>query len=150
MKRGFNITKQIDITIRNKLIKEKRDINVYHHTNQSAHIISSNSSIKRGIKTVEENDYLHISVDRGRGHLKADCILDLPSFADFRFSLPGEVTLVHSGERTLLKIPPGPPLWELKMTIPKRSSAVDSLIEDHITIGDIDEWPDSSYEGWEI
>jgi hypothetical protein len=150
MIREFSITKQIDITIRNKLIKEKRDINVYHHTSQSAHIISCNSSITRGIKTVEENDYLHISVDRGRGHLNNDCILDLPSFVDFRFSLPGEITLVHDGERILIKIPPGPPIWELKMTIPKRSSAVDSLTEDQVTIGDIDEWPDSSYEGLEI
>ncbi len=150
MSREFSMTKQIDITVRNKLIKEKRDVNVYHHSNRSAHILSCNSTLTRRIKPVEADDYLHISVVSGPGHLKNDCVLDLPSFVDFRFSLPGEITLVHSGERTLLRIPPGPPIWELKMTIPKQLSSRDSINSDHITIGDDEEWLDSTDGGWEI
>jgi hypothetical protein len=140
----LNITKQVEITIRNKLAKDRRDVNVYHHSNRSSHIISYNSSITRTIKSLKENDYLHISVVSGPGHLKNCCILDLPSFVDFKFSLTGEeVILVHSGERLLLRIPPGPPVWQLKMIIPKHFSIVDSLNGDYVTIGDADQWPDS-------
>jgi hypothetical protein len=144
MSKEINTAKQVDITIRNRLTNDKRDVNVYHHFNRSSHIISYNSSITRGIKMLKENDYLHISVVSGPGHLKNYCILDLPSFVDFKFSLTGEeVTLVHSGERMLLRIPPGPPIWQLKMIIPKHSSIIDSLNGDYITIGDADQWPDS-------
>ncbi|UCH92623.1 MAG: hypothetical protein JSV88_20325 [Candidatus Aminicenantes bacterium] len=142
MAKEFNTVGQVDITIRNKLIKEKRDVNVYHHFNRSSHIVSYNSSVTRGIKPVKESDYLHISVVSGPGHLKNYCILDLPSFVDFKFSLTGaEITFIHSGKRMLLRIPPGPPVWQLKMFIPKYSAAIDSLNGDYITIKDADEWP---------
>lgn len=141
MARGFNRLKQVEITVRNKLLKEKRDINVYHHANKSAHIVSCNSAITRGIKPVEEDDYLHISAVSGPGILKDDCVLDLPAFVDFRFSLPGEVTLIHSGARTLVKIPPGPPLWELKITMPEWTDGK-TLNGDHVTVGDSEEWPE--------
>jgi hypothetical protein len=144
MTKEFNTAKQVDITIRNKLTNDRRDVNVYHHSNRSSHIISYNSSITRTIKSLKENDYLHISVVSGPGHLKNCCILDLPSFVDFKFSLTGEeVILVHSGERLLLRITPGPPIWQLKMIIPKHFSIVDSLNGDYVTIGDADQWPDS-------
>lgn len=144
MSNEFNTTKQVDITIRNKLIKEKRDVNVYHHCNRSSHIISCNSSIKRGIKTVDENDYLHISVASGPGHLKNHCVLDIPSFVDFKFSLNGEeITLVHAGERMLLRVPPGPPVWQLKMTIPSRLSDINLITGEQVIVKDADEWPGS-------
>jgi hypothetical protein len=142
MTRGFSRAKQVDITVRNKLIKEKRDINVYHHSDRSAHIVSCNSSITRSIKPVEADDYLHISVVTGPGILKDYCVLDLPSFVNFRFSLPGEMTLIHSGERILVRIPPGPPLWEVKMTLPKRLSTTGSIADDHVTVTDDEEWPE--------
>ncbi len=142
MSKGGRMTKQVDITVRNKLVTEKRDINVYHHSDRSAHIISCNSSITRGIKPVQEEDFLQISIVSGPGHLKNDCVLDLPSFMDFRFWAAKEVTLIHSGERTLLKIPPGPPIWEIKMTIPKRFYSMDSPNGNHVIIGDAGEWPD--------
>jgi hypothetical protein len=135
--------KMFNITVWNKLIKERRDINVYHHSRNSAHIISSNSSVTRGIMSKEADDFLHISVVSGPGYLKNYCILDVPSFLDFKFSLAGEVILFHMGERTLLKIPPGPPIWQLKMIIPKHSSFIDSLNGNYITIGDADQWPNS-------
>ncbi len=134
----------IDITVQNRLVKEKRDINVYHHANRSAHIISSNSSLTRGIKPAEADDYLHISVVSGPGHLRHYCVLDLPAFLDFRFSLIGEATLLHQGGRTLLRIPPGPPTWELKMTIPSQSPFIRPRTEDYITVADDDQWPAQS------
>jgi hypothetical protein len=144
MSKEFNATKQVDITIRNKLIKEKRDVNVYHHFNKSAHIVSCNSSLRRGIKTGDENDYLHISVASGPGHLKNHCVLDIPSFLDFKFSLNGEeITLVHAGKRMLLRVPPGPPVWQLKMTIPTQLFDIDLLSNEQVIVKDADEWPDS-------
>ena len=142
MTRGNCLVKQVDITVRNKLTKEKRDINVYHHFNRSAHIVSCNSTITRGIKPVQEDDYLHISVVSGPGIFKEHCVLDLPAFVNFKFSLSGEVILIHSGGRTLLRIPPGLPLWELKMTVPEGLSTTSSFSKDYVTVANDEEWPE--------
>ncbi|MCP5107906.1 MAG: hypothetical protein GY950_31245 [bacterium] len=109
---------QIDITVENKLEKEKRGLNVYHHSSRGAHLISYNSSVTLPLRSIEAEDYLHISVVRGPGDLRKNCLIDLPSWADFEFSSEGKVTLNHSGDRTLLKIPPGPATWQLKLTLP--------------------------------
>jgi hypothetical protein len=115
--------KDVEITIKNKLVKEKRDINVYHHAGGSAHIISYNSSVTLPLRTVSQEDYLHISVISGPGNLKYDCVIDLPSWADFELTSEGKVTVTHSGDRTLAKIPPGPASWMLKMSRPNPSSS---------------------------
>jgi hypothetical protein len=115
--------KDVEITIKNKLVMEKRDINVYHHAGGSAHIISYNSSVTLPLRTVSEEDYLHISVISGPGNLKYDCVIDLPSWADFELTSEGSVTVTHSGDRTLAKIPPGPAAWMLKMTRPDTSNS---------------------------
>ena len=146
MLKGSNITKEVDITIRNKLLKEKRDVNVYHHSDRSAHIISCNSSLTSGIKPGTENDYLHISVVSGPGHLKNDCVLDFPSFMDLRFSSAGDFDFVHSGERVLLRIPPGPPTWQIKMTFSTRLSSFGLLTREHVIISDGGEWAGDSSE----
>jgi hypothetical protein len=127
---------EVDITVENKLIKEKRDINVYHQSTRGAHIISRSSSITLPLRTVEEEDYLHISVIIGPGNLWKHCLLDLPSWADFEFSSEAKTTLTHSGDRILLKIPPGPPTWQLKMTMPNDLSPIGPLTGDHVTVGD--------------
>jgi len=125
------------ITVENKLIKEKRDINVYHHSTRSAHIISHNSSITLPLRTVGEDDYLHISIVSGPGNLWKDCLIGLPSWANFEFASEGKLTLTHSSDakRTLLKIPPGPPTWQLKMTRPNGYTKKDNKKE-NITVGD--------------
>lgn len=114
---------EIEITVENKLITEKRDLNVYHHSTRSAHIISHNSSIALPLGTNGEKDYLHISVVKGPGYLEKNCLINLPSWADFDFTSKESVTAIsitHShdpdGARTVLKIPPGPPAWELRIT----------------------------------
>ena len=128
------MAKEINITIENRLVMEKRDMNVYHHSTRSAHMISHNSSITLPFRSVLEDDYLHISIVSGPGPLEGECMVNLPSWMDFEFSPGGDVTVAHSGNRTLLKIPPGPPVWQLKMT-----RSLSSLINqpwDRITIGD--------------
>ncbi len=127
------MAKEINITIENKLVTEKRDMNVYHHSTRSAHMISHNSSVTLPLRAAVENDYLHISVVSGPGHLKNRSVVNLPSWVDFEFSSVGNVTLIHSGDRTVLRIPPGFPVWQLKMT---RSASLIDQPSDRVTIGD--------------
>lgn len=118
---------KIEITVENKLKTEKRDLNVYHHSTHSAHIISHNSGIILPLRTNEENDYLNISIVKGPGYLEMDCFINLPSWADFDFTCQECVTAIsithaqgQNNARTIIKIPPGPPAWLLKITRPGR------------------------------
>jgi hypothetical protein len=128
------MAKEINITIENKLVMEKRDMNVYHHATRSAHLISHDSSITLPLKSGIEDDYLHISIVSGPGRLEGNCVVNLPSWVDFELSSAGDATVAHLGERTLLKIPPGPAIWQLRMTR-SLSSIVDQPL-DRVTIGD--------------
>ena len=62
------MAKRIKITIENKLVMEKRDMSVYHHSTRSAHMISYNSSVTMPLRSVIEDDYLHISIVTGPGN----------------------------------------------------------------------------------
>lgn len=128
---------KIDITVENKLIAEKRDINVYHHSSGSAYIISHNSSISIPFRTDGEGDYFHISVSSGPGNLSNNCLITLPSWVDFKFSGEGKVSLDHSSDsnRTLLNVPPGPPTWQLKVT--RSMTTLNKSIGDHVTLSDV-------------
>jgi hypothetical protein len=131
--------KGIEITVRNKLVAEKRDLTVYHHSNRSAYMISHNSSITIPLGTVEDGDYLHLSVVSGPGSLEQDCWINIPSWFDFTISSIGNGDITNLGNRTLLRIPPGALVWQLKIT---RSSGSDNLpINNYVTIGDQEnEW----------
>jgi hypothetical protein len=97
-------------------------------------MISNDSSITLPLKPVIEDDYLHISIVSGPGHLEGNCVVNLPSWINFELSSAGDANTTHSGDRTLLKIPPGPPKWQLKIT-----RSLSSLIDqpsDRVTIGD--------------
>jgi hypothetical protein len=137
--------KGIEITVRNKLVAEKRDLNVYHHSTRSAYMISHGNSITIPLGTVEDGDYLHFSIVSGPGSMENDCWINIPSWCNFTVSGLGNGDLTHTGDRTLLKIPPGPPVWQLKITQP--SGHVNTPIEDYITIGDCEHAAD---EGMKI
>jgi hypothetical protein len=128
------MSEESDIIVKNKLIREKRDINVYHQATKSAHIISRNSSITLPLRNSEENDYLHISVISGPGNLWKNCLINLPSWAEFEFSSEGKIAVTHSGDRMVLNIPPGPPTWQLKITRPNGLQMLQA--PDHVIIGD--------------
>lgn len=110
------MTKAINITIENKLISEKRDMNVYHHSNRSAHMISHGSCVTLPLKRVSEDDYLFVTIVSGPGKLKQESVVVLPPWLDFEFLSDGKIAVVHADNRTLLKIPPGRPGWQLKLT----------------------------------
>ncbi|MCP5051344.1 MAG: hypothetical protein GY940_29530 [bacterium] len=130
--------KKIEITVENKLVTEERDINVYHNSTGSAHIISCHSCVSRPLRVVDSGDYLHISAVSGPGPLRGVCRVDLPSWVDFEFDsgsgLDGKVTLTHSRERTVLNIPPGSPTWHVKVTRPMVS--FNNQLPEHITVSD--------------
>jgi hypothetical protein len=128
------MAKEINITIENKLVMEKRDMNVYHHATRSAHLISHDSSITLPLKPGIEDDYLHISIVSGPGKLEGNCLVNLPSWVDFELSSAGDAATSHSGDRTLVKIPPGLPKWQLRIT-----HSLSSFINQpsgRVTIGD--------------
>jgi hypothetical protein len=112
------MTEEYDITVKNQLIQEKRYINVYHRSTRSAHLISYNNSITLPLGALEENDYLYISAVRSHGNIWKACLIDVPSWADFEFSSEGKVAVAHANnaDRIILKVPPGPPTWQLKVT----------------------------------
>jgi hypothetical protein len=132
-----------EIIIHNKLVRERRDIHVYHHSPQSVHIVSSNSNLELIINKPEEKSILEISMVSEPGGLKNECFLDLPHFMNFRFWSSGEIFFIRNGKRTLLKIPAGPPTWKIKITIPSDAYLSSSLLKkDNIFIGDADDRQD--------
>lgn len=135
-----NKQKQMEVVVENRLTVLKRDINVFHFSSRSAHIISYNSSITLSLGTPGSSDFLQVSTARGPGHLWKHCLIRLPSWANFEFFTRGNVTLIHSknSHGTLLKIPPGPPDWELKIIgSPALSTGNHSpASKDYITISD--------------
>jgi hypothetical protein len=127
------MTKEIKIIIENRLILEKRAMNVYHHATRSSHMIGHNSSVTLPLQTVIEHDYLHISIVTGPGNMERKSIANLPSWVDFDFLSEGNVSISHSGKRILLKIPPGLPGWQLKLT---RSTSQNWNSIDRVIISD--------------
>lgn len=128
------MAKEIKIKVENRFAIEKRAMNVYHHYDRSTHLISYGSSVELPLKPAGENDFLHISIVAGPGPLEGPCIVNLPHWIDFQFSPGGEVDVTHPENRTLLKIPPGPPVWQLKLT--RSSSTFFKQTSDRITVGD--------------
>jgi hypothetical protein len=134
------MNRKIEVAVENRLTVVKRDINVYHFSTRSAHIISYNSSITLSLGPPGSSDYLQVSAARGPGHLWKHCLIRMPSWADFEFTTNGNVTFIHAHDShsTLLKIQPGPPTWELKITgSPALSTGNQAhTTGDYITISD--------------
>lgn len=130
----------INITIQNKLVAERRDLNAYHHSKRSAYFISHCNTVTIPLGTIEDGDYLHISIVSGPGKLEKKCLINLPSWCDFSISSVGNGDISHSRDRTLVKIPPGPPSWQLTITRP--SDNINIPDEDVIVIGDNKHKPD--------
>ena len=128
------------MTVSNNLVTEKRDLNVYHHSTRSAYIISHGNSITISMGTLEDRDYLHLSIVSGPGSMEKNCWIEIPFWCDFTVSGLGNGDLTHSGNRTLLRIPPGPPIWQLKIT--RLYGHVNKQIDDYIVIGGSKHKPD--------
>ncbi|MCP4150168.1 MAG: hypothetical protein GY757_20645 [bacterium] len=128
------MAKEVNITVENKLLTEKRDMTVYHHSSRSSHMIGSDSTLTIPLKSASEEDYLYISIVRGPGRLESQGLITLPAWADFDFTFEGNVTLSRSGDRTQLKIPPGLPIWQLKLSSSSAARIFDT--SDRVTISE--------------
>jgi len=121
------------IQFENNLLIEKRDMNVYHRGSRGTHFISHGSSVEIPLRTVEENDYITLSVAVGPGFMERSSIVDLPSWLDYEFRSERHFSAAQSGDRILLKIPAGLPEWKLKLTL---STSQDKPSKDRVTISD--------------
>lgn len=121
--RGREMTDVINIIVINRLVKEKRYLNIHHHSTGSSHLISTKKEVAVPLNLKTKNDYLTISVVGGPGHMWHGCRVNLPSWLDFDFLATDVVTLGHRGseERIVIDVPPGLPNWRLKITRQKDS-----------------------------
>jgi len=127
----------LTVTVKNQLITEERDLHVYHNSSRTAHIISHGSDVSMPLRKAVQGDFLHISMVRGAGNYWENCHIILPQGLDFEFFSRGDLTLSTTMTRSTagpgklsaagvrmmpdetnrlcLRIPPGPPTWELKL-----------------------------------
>jgi hypothetical protein len=110
--------KTTNIQFENNLVIEKRDMNVYHNSRRGIYFISHGSSVKIPLRTVNEKDFINLSVAVGPGYMERQNVIDLPSWLNYEFQSEGKFAAVRSEDRTLLKIPAGLPEWKLKLTLP--------------------------------
>ncbi|MCP4215885.1 MAG: hypothetical protein GY765_14625 [bacterium] len=118
MLRGSRKNKRVSIAVYNGL---ERDISVHHAAARTSHLISRNTSVDLAIGG--EGDYLHISLVSGQGALVTGSLLEWPSFMDFKLALPGEIDLVHRGERMKVALPKGTDTMQLRLNVPPELSA---------------------------
>lgn len=126
----------IELKIHNKMIAEKRDLNIYHNHDRGAYMISRNNYVKLKLNGIDDNDYLHISIVSGPGAMTKDCWVNLPSWCFCSFSGMCNADICNSGERIMVRIPPGPPVWQLKISNPGSTPGADS---DLLVIGDFEQ-----------
>ncbi len=113
------MNKATDIQLENNLFIEKRDMNVYHRKDRVIHLISCGSSVIVPLQTINERDYIHLSVAVGPGYMERQNIVYLPTWINFEFLSEGKFAAIHTENLILLKIPAGLPEWKLKLTLPQ-------------------------------
>jgi len=96
-------------------------------------MIGYDSSITLPFKPALENDYLYISIVSGPGNLESKSVVNLPSWINVEFLSEGKLIVTHSEDRTFLKIPPGLPGWQLKLT---RSDSSGKRKDDRVIISE--------------
>ncbi|UCH97527.1 MAG: hypothetical protein JSV88_11930 [Candidatus Aminicenantes bacterium] len=132
------MTNVIIIEVKNRLEITRKCLEVYRHYSGITDTVYYNHSITLPLQTSARNrqeDYLEISTVEKSPGLTADCVIDLPAWANFDF-LSGEsvkIALTHLKERILLKITPGTFPWELKISMPTGAIVPK---HDDVTIGD--------------
>ena len=121
------MSSSVRVMVENRLVTERRDLNVYHSCSATAHMISFDSSVTVSLGLGVEGDYLHVSVVGGPGRLRLETWVQLPGWLDFEYSGEGKIAVVRSGDCIYIKIPPGLPGWSIKMTRPTDEGFVQRL-----------------------
>ena len=140
------------IDVENKFRKGRRGIIVYDSSEKQDWILpwknnGQGTKLKKFMLPADsgkDDDYLNIAVAPGGGKLGRSKIV-LPANIPFTF-IPGgidSITIIPSGDRVYIKIPEGPPTWQLK--IMKPSEPIGYLMGDdstppensgNVTVGD--------------
>lgn len=128
------MTKEVEITVENRMVLEKRTLSIYHKGGDSTHLINNGSYHTLPLETAAEDDYLHISPGKGPGELKNECVLSIPSWTEFEFSSENKIGLTHRAKRFLLTVPAGTAGWDLRLTRPIDSET--SPPKDTVTVRD--------------
>lgn len=119
------MTKTKQFTIVNRLDRERRNIALYQHASGRGFLIGHGGSVSVEINCKGSDDYLHLSVSKGPGPLQRGCRVTLPGWLDFSFKGGQGVTGIsfkHKGKAIDIDIPPGPPDWEIKISLPDKHS----------------------------
>jgi hypothetical protein len=143
----------LTIEVKNNFKKGKRGI-IVHDSSQKQDWIVPWEKNGRGDTKQEfdfptgKDDYLVIAVTPGAGDLKG-CKAELPAALPFIFTPGGmekmKILTSSDGERTTLRIPPGPPTWQLKIKNPLKAADLGRGDEgegsgegggDNVTVGD--------------
>jgi hypothetical protein len=70
------------------------------------------------------------------------CVITAPADVEVTFISPGnvdvKVTVFRRGNETFLKVPEGPPTWQLKITLPQLSAEMLCRTPDNVTVGEDD------------
>lgn len=109
----------IEIKFDNKLLIEKRDLNIYHRKNKGTHLISYGSSVKIPLQIMSEGDYVNLSVAVGPGYMERQNTVELPYWLNYEVLSEGRIGATHTGGRIRLKFPAGLPEWTLKLSLSK-------------------------------
>lgn len=109
------------IHFENNLLIEKRNMNVYHGLSKGTHFISHGSSVEIQLRTMDEDDYINLSVAVGPGFMERSSIVDLPSWLNYEFRTYKDFSAIQSGGRVRLKISAGLPEWQLILKLPASS-----------------------------
>jgi hypothetical protein len=139
------MTDGMSIVIRNNLISEKRDLNVYHHSTRSAYIVSHKNEVSIRLEKFAKGDFLDLSIVRGPGSMENECWMRVPSGCVFSIRNMSDSDTVYTDECIWVRFPPGPPLWQLKLAQPLNNNITDK--KEYIIIGDLEHKPDEGLGG---
>lgn len=95
----------------------RRDLNIYHRCSRGTHLISCGSTVKIPLRTVNEEDYVNLSVAVGPGYMERQSVIDLPSWLNYEVLSEGRIAACNNGDRTRLTFPAGLPEWALKLSL---------------------------------
>lgn len=112
------MNKKHKILVENNMIIERREINIYHHSRTRTFLHNYDNAVAIDLKSTDEFDYIHLSIVKGPWNLQNECLIKFPDKLDLELStnnLHGCIHFIQSGHKTLLKIPPGSPNWEVKI-----------------------------------
>lgn len=129
----------VQISVCNKLFRERKDVHVYHHFTRGTHIISQGHSVEFPLLGKDQGDYFHIGIHRGSSITSGSCRVIIPIPLDLECSSLSDIIISHFKDgdtiNTKLVLPPGSPEWEMTLTWQvKKNNKPSSALQPHYTV----------------